>query len=258
MDNNRNREYVYGTNSVYMAIAKNAGNRKIYRLFLNKQRKKTDSTSWIKHQCLKRDIEIQEMDKNTFESFASEKLGDAGACSQGIVLEVSPYHYYNLSQYMNAGLTKKSYLVMLDGITDVGNFGSIIRNCSAFGAQGIVIAKNRSVQLTAKVNKVSAGALEGVKVFRVTNLVRAIDRVKEAGFWVYGAAAKGQAEHLEKVQWAYPALVVLGSEKKGLSRLVAKNCDHLVHIPMSTRMESLNVSVASGIILYTMYRGLQK
>jgi len=259
MDNGKGREYIYGVNPVYLTLTKNAGNRKIYRLFLNSSRKKTDRIVQITDICLKRKIEILRQDKKDFESFVQTQLNRDFESSQGIALEVSPYNYHDLDQYIKSGIPAHSYLVMLDGVTDVGNFGSIIRNCAAFGAEGLIIAKNRSVQVTGRVDKVSAGALERVKVFRVTNLVQAIKRLKKSGFWIYGSESeKDKAADIEKAQMAFPLVLVMGSEQKGISRLVAQNCDYLINISISPGMESLNVSVASGIILYRIYRELEK
>ncbi|MGM0365388.1 MAG: 23S rRNA (guanosine(2251)-2'-O)-methyltransferase RlmB [Actinomycetota bacterium] len=253
------REHIYGINPVYLALTRNAGSRKIYRLLLNRDRKKTDRINRIKDICLKENIQIQELGKKEFESFARNSFSGDFEASQGIALEASPYNYYDLDHYIESGFSQKSYLVMLDGVTDVGNFGAIIRNCSAFGADGLIIAKKRSVQVTGRVDKVSAGALEGVRVFRVANLVRTIKNLKESSYWVYGSESeKGKAEDIEKVSLAFPLLLVMGSEEKGISRLVARNCDYLVNIGMSDNMESLNVSVASGIILNRVYREIGK
>ena len=259
MDNAKGREFIYGINPVYLAVVENAGNRKIYRLYLNRDRKKTDQISWLKHKCLKENIEIMELDKRGFRNFASKNLGCDYEHTQGIVLEASAYNYHHLEGYISKGITPRSYLVMLDGITDVGNFGSVVRNCRAFGADGLIISKNRSVQVTGRADKVSAGALEGVKVIRVTNLVRAIRKLKESGFWIYGTETKkGRAEDICRVEWAFPLVIIMGSEQKGLSRLVGENCDFFINIGMSSGTDSLNVSVASGITMHKIYEEILK
>ncbi len=255
MAGSKDREYIYGVNPVYLTVTKNAGKRKIYSLYLNSERKPTETITEIKQACQDKKIPILGLDKKLFLDFIRDRVAAGYDTSQGIAAEVSPYNYHSLDHYLDQQITPGSFLVMLDGITDVGNFGSIIRNCAAFGADGLAISKKRSVQVTAKAAKTSAGALEGVEVFRVPNLVGAIKKLKESGFWIYGAEAeKTRSTGIGEAQWNFPLVLVMGSEQKGLSRLVAKNCDYLINVEMTTDMESLNVSVASGIILYRIYR----
>jgi 23S rRNA (guanosine2251-2'-O)-methyltransferase len=134
----------------------------------------------------------------------------------------------------------------------MGNFGSIIRNCRAFGFTGIIISKKRSVTLNRKVSKISAGALEGVSIFRVPNLAMTIKKLKSAGFWIYGTTLEKdtKVQGLGETDFVFPMALVMGSEDRGMSRIVAENCDVLVSIDLTGRMQSLNVSVASGIILH--------
>ncbi|MCG9479038.1 MAG: 23S rRNA (guanosine(2251)-2'-O)-methyltransferase RlmB [Actinomycetia bacterium] len=257
MARDRNREYVYGNNAVMAVLDTNAGNRKIYKLFIKKNKKRSPIIKSITDLCRKKNVQVIEQDGHRFDSYFEPHLSRLDLESaQGIILEVSPYNYYDLDHYLNSQTTGKSFLIMLDGVTDVGNFGSVLRNCSAFGADGIIVAKNRSVQVNQRVAKTSAGALEKVRVFRVTNLARTMEKLKDNQFWVYGSQVEN-AESIQKAPLNFPLVMVMGSEFKGISALIAKKCDYLVRIDMSQNIQSLNVSVASGIIMYWIYKGLK-
>ena len=144
-------------------------------------------------------------------------------------------------------------IILLDGITDPQNLGALIRTGHCFGANGFIIPENRSASLTASVLKASAGAMLYTPVAMVVNLPRTIDFLKEQGFWVYGAEAEGNTDSriFEKVN---RVALVLGSEGKGIRSLVLKKCDYLISIPMKGKIDSLNVSVAAGIIVHGIVR----
>lgn len=141
-------------------------------------------------------------------------------------------------------------IVLLDGITDPQNLGALIRTGHCFGVNGFIIPENRSASLTASVLKASSGAMLHTPVAMVVNLARTIDFLKEQGFWIYGADAAGKSENriFEKVN---RVVLVMGSEGKGIRPLVRKKCDYLVSIPMKGKIDSLNVSVAAGIIIHS-------
>jgi 23S rRNA (guanosine2251-2'-O)-methyltransferase len=174
--------------------------------------------------------------------------------TQGIVAEVSNYSYSDLDADLKELSQKKGLLIMLDEITDVGNFGSILRNCSAFGADGVIITKNRSVEAAGRVSKISSGAMEEVKIYNVTNLSKTIELLKENGFWIYGASSSDAKNTLSAgdTEYVFPAAIVFGSEGKGIGKLVESKCDFLVTIEMFGPMQSLNVSTSSGIMLFLM------
>lgn len=174
--------------------------------------------------------------------------------TQGIIAQVSNYTYADLDFDIKELSHKKSLLLMLDEITDVGNFGSILRNCSAFGADGVVITKNRSVDASARVSKISSGAMEEVKIYNVTNLSKTIEYLKENNFWIYGtsSAADKNTRSAGDTEYTFPAAVVFGSEGAGIGKLVESKCDFLVTIEMFGNMQSLNVSTSSGIMLFLM------
>ena len=190
--------------------------------------------------------------KNLGEYLSEEFLSS----TQGIIAEVSNYSYSDLDTGLKELSHKKSLLIMLDEITDVGNFGSILRNCSAFGADGVIITKNRSVDANSRVSKISSGAMEEVKIYNVTNLSKSMELLKENGFWIYGTSSSDEKNSLSAgdTNYVFPAAVVFGSEGKGIGKLVESKCDFLVTIEMFGHMQSLNVSTSSGIMLFLMKR----
>lgn len=179
-------------------------------------------------------------------------LGDAR--HQGVAARIAAARYADAGELLElleskVGTENPPLVLGLDGIEDPHNLGSIVRTAECAGAQGIFIAERRAVGLTSVVAKVAAGALEYMPVARVTNLVRLIEQLKERNIWVVGAAAEAEQMHWDW-DWRLPAAIFLGSEGYGLHRLVREHCDTLVRIPMAGRLESLNVSVAAGVLLY--------
>jgi 23S rRNA (guanosine2251-2'-O)-methyltransferase len=255
MEQNRNFEYLYGVNPVNSLLTINAGKRKIYQILVNKSRIKDSRIRNSLNEADRKNIEIVEVDPVQFDKISSEDVN-----SQGICARVSPYNYNDLEQYLNKEAGDKSKLVILDGITDVGNLGSIIRNCNAFGFEGIIIPERRSVALNERVSKISAGALEEVKIFRVVNIVKTLKDFKDKGFWVYGTTLDmtPEVKYLDDVDFTFPLALVLGSEDRGIGRLVGENCDMMISIRLTGRMQSLNVSVASGIILYEVQEQIER
>ena len=168
-----------------------------------------------------------------------------GAAHQGVAALVGPYPYSDLGEILAAS---DPLLLLLDGVTDPRNLGAVLRAADGAGASGVVIPKDRAVGVTAAAVKASAGASEHVSVARETNLRRAIDRVKDAGVWVYAAEVGGTA--YTGLDLSGPVAFVLGSEGRGVRRLVREGCDGAVSIPMLGAVESLNVSVAAAVLLY--------
>jgi 23S rRNA (guanosine2251-2'-O)-methyltransferase len=144
-------------------------------------------------------------------------------------------------------------LLVLDGVEDPHNLGAIIRTAHAAGANAVIIPERRAAPLTETVDRASAGALEYLPVVRVTNVSRTLEQLKETGFWVYGVDERGP-ESYDTVEYASPTVFVLGAEGKGLHEGVKKHCDFLVGIPMAGAVSSLNVSVATGVILFEWLR----
>lgn len=144
-------------------------------------------------------------------------------------------------------------LLVLDGVEDPANLGAMVRTAVGAGANGLVIAERRSAGLSAAVARTAAGALEHAKVARVKNIVRSLEEIKEQGLWVYGLEARAGKSYLE-LDYRLPCALVLGGEGQGLHRLVRQTCDQLAAIPLAGRLESLNVSVAAGIVLFEALR----
>jgi 23S rRNA (guanosine2251-2'-O)-methyltransferase len=144
-------------------------------------------------------------------------------------------------------------IVICDELTDPHNLGAILRSAECAGAHGVIIPKRRSVGLTAVVAKASAGAVEYMKVARVTNITAAIEDLKKQGVWIFGTAAEGSVP-MYQADLKGPAAIVIGSEGDGMSRLVQKSCDVTMHIPMKGRITSLNASAAASILLYEAVR----
>lgn len=170
---------------------------------------------------------------------------------QGIILDVSDYQYYSLLELLEED--NLSFIVMLDHIEDPRNFGAIIRTCEAAGVEAIIIPQDRQVQVNATVMKTSAGALNQVKIVSVTNLANTIDKLKEHGFWVVGTALNHSLDYRE-IDYSGKNVLVIGNEGSGISKLVAKKCDFLAKIPMYGKTNSLNASVAAGIMIYEIIR----
>ncbi|MBD0386862.1 MAG: 23S rRNA (guanosine(2251)-2'-O)-methyltransferase RlmB [Nostoc sp. C3-bin3] len=177
-----------------------------------------------------------------------------GANHQGVAAQVAPYAYIELPDLIEqAKAVTDSVIVVADGITDPHNLGAIIRTAEAIGAQGLVIPQRRASGITSTVMKVAAGALENFAVARVVNLSRALEELKEAGYWIYGTAASG-SEPVHTVNFTGPIVLVIGSEGEGLGMLTQRSCDFLVSIPLQGKTPSLNASVAAGMTLYEIYR----
>ncbi len=168
---------------------------------------------------------------------------------QGVACEIKSYDYVSLQDIISkAKSVEKPIIVLLDGITDPHNLGAIIRSAEIFNVSGIVLPKHESVTLNATVAKVSAGAINYVPVCIVNNLNSAIQTLKENGYWV--VSSDGSAEqNYQDLSYDFKTALVIGSEGKGVSRLVLKNSDYVVKIPMYGRVNSLNASVAAGILL---------
>lgn len=171
---------------------------------------------------------------------------------QGLIAVVSAYAYKTVDDMLALAKERgeEPFLVILDGVTDPHNLGAIIRSAECAGAHGVIIPERRAVGLTPAAVKASAGAVEYLPVAREVNLTRTIERLKKEGIWIYGTAMNG--EDYRKVDYSGAKALVIGSEGEGMSRLVSESCDKVVTLPMKGKIESLNASVAAGILLYAM------
>ncbi|MBU3571627.1 23S rRNA (guanosine(2251)-2'-O)-methyltransferase RlmB [Priestia aryabhattai] len=174
---------------------------------------------------------------------------------QGVAAQVAAYQYAELDDLFNLAKKRNEspFFLLLDELEDPHNLGSIMRTADAVGAHGIIIPKRRSVGLTATVAKASTGAIEHIPVARVTNLSRTIDELKDRGVWIVGTDAK-ESDDYRNLDGGMPLTLVIGSEGKGMSRLIREKCDFLVQLPMVGHVTSLNASVAASLLMYEVYR----
>jgi len=164
--------------------------------------------------------------------------------NQGIIVDINDYDYKTLD------VIDDSFVIILDHLEDPHNFGAIIRTAESMGVKNIIIPKDRSVVVNETVMKTSAGTLNFVNIIQVSNLVNAINYLKDKGFFIYGAEADGV--NYKKVDYADKRCLVVGSEGNGISNIVRKNCDEIVSLPMKGHINSLNASVAAAILIYEM------
>ena len=187
-----------------------------------------------------RDVGLKRVRRERVEELAPR------AVHQGVAARVEPYPYSGLKEIL---ATPDPLVVVLDSVTDPRNLGAVLRVADGAGASGVVIPKDRAVSMTAAVVKASAGASEHVPVARETNLRRALDRMKKAGVWAYAAEGREGTTYTE-LDLSGPVVFVMGSEGRGLRRLVRKGCDGAITIPMRGAVSSLNVSVSAAVLLF--------
>ena len=166
---------------------------------------------------------------------------------QGIVFEIEDYKYHKLEEAYDS-----NFIVILDHLEDPHNFGAIIRTCEAAGVDFIIIPKDRSISITSTVMKVSAGALSNMKIIEVNNLVSAIEKLKENGFWIYATDMDG--ENYTDIKYDNKTAIIIGNEGSGISRLIREKSDFIISIPMIGKINSLNASVAAGVVIYEVVR----
>jgi 23S rRNA (guanosine2251-2'-O)-methyltransferase len=245
-DTDSDVDMIYGRHSVFAAIE---GERHLNRIWIATKLRYDPRFHSLLSQAKAQGTVVDEVEPRRLDQITQ------GANHQGIAAQVTPYEYMELGDLIEQAKTATDHPILLvaDGITDPHNLGAIIRTAEALGAQGLVIPQRRAVGITSTVVKVAAGALESLAVARVVNLNRALEDLKEAGFWIYGAAATA-AEPVDTVRFHEAAVLVVGSEGDGLSLLTQQRCDVLVSIPLQGNTPSLNASVAAGMVLYEVTR----
>ena len=174
----------------------------------------------------------------------------AGGVHQGIILYIPDYKYKSLEDILNK---KPQFVVLLDHLEDPHNLGAIIRTCEAAGVDAIIMPKDRQVMINSTVMKTSVGTLENMDIVAVTNLVQTIEELKKYGFWIVGTALDNSVDY-RTIDYNSKIGLVIGNEGSGISRLVAKSCDFIAKIPMYGTTNSLNASVAAGIMIYEVVR----
>ena len=195
-------------------------------------------------------VVIKEADRRKLDTMCD------GLNHQGIVARVTPFKYCEVNDILEDAKRKEQqpFIVILDEIEDPHNLGSIIRTAELCGVHGIIIPKRRNVGVTSTVYKCSAGAIEHMRIAKVTNINATIDMLKEQGIWIYGADIDGK-DYSYNTDFSGPCALIIGSEGKGISSLTLKKCDLLVKIPMIGKINSLNASVAGGIMMYEVLKG---
>lgn len=198
-----------------------------------------------------RNLQIREVERTKLDELCMP-FGHGGKPGnhQGIVAQVPGVEYCDISDILNVAKEReeKPFIILLDGVEDPHNLGSIIRSAECAGAHGVIIPKRRSASVTASACKASAGAVEYMKVARVSNLGGAIDRLKDEGLWIAGADMAGTA--MDKADLKGAIGLVIGSEGDGISRLIKEKCDFLVSIPMTGHIDSLNAAVAAAVLMF--------
>ncbi len=177
-----------------------------------------------------------------------------GANHQGVAVMFASQEYSTVEEILETAKQRneKPFIIICDEIEDPHNLGAIIRSAECTGVHGIIIPKRRSASLNATVAKSASGALEYMKVARVTNIANTIDTLKQSGVWVFGADMDG--DDYEKIDFDIPCAIVIGNEGNGIGRLTAKKCDGIVSLPMKGKINSLNASVAAGVLMYEVVR----
>lgn len=239
-----NEEIVYGKNPVIELLR---SEKPINKVLLIKE------GSGVRNQEIisllqERNILYQFVDRQTLDRLANRER------HQGVLAYLAARDYADVEDILALAEAKQEdpFILMLDEIEDPHNLGALLRTVDAVGAHGVIIPKRRSVALTGIVAKTSAGAVEHVKVARVSNLVQTLKDLKKKGCWVFGAEAGGN--NVFAADLTGPRVIVIGSEGKGISRLLRENCDELVSVPMRGKVSSLNASVAGSVMLYEVLR----
>lgn len=234
------QDLIIGRNAVTEAVK---GGREIDTLFIaNGDR--SGSIGMIMGLAREKGIVVKEVDRRKLDAMCG------GGNHQGVAARAAAHKYAEVDDIIAAAKEKgeEPFVVICDEIEDPHNLGAIIRTADACGAHGVIIPKRRGVSLTYAVGKVSAGAVEYVPVARVTNLPSTIEELKSKGFWIYGADMDGTP--WDKQDYSGAVALVVGSEGRGISRLVKEKCDFIVSLPMKGKINSLNASVAAGILMY--------
>lgn len=229
--------YVYGKKVAEELLKKN---HKIHKAIIYEN----FSDQFIISELQKRNISIKKVSKKQIDELAKGN-------HQGIILSIPDFKFTDIDdiKYKENDLP---FIVILDHLEDPHNFGAIIRTCESAGVDAIVIPKDRSVDVNSTVMKTSAGTLENIPICMVTNLNNTIKDLKEKGFWIVGTDMNG--EDYTNIDYKCPIALIIGNEGKGMSKLVSKSCDFIASIPMKGEVNSLNASVATGIMIYEVIR----
>jgi len=237
-------EKISGINNIMEALK---GKRKVRKIYIQEGRQGKRINDLIKL-AEGKGVFIQYVEKNRLDKMYTYTN------HQGIVAQVDAYEYADLQDIMVRANEKgdSPFILILDGIEDPQNLGSILRSAESAGVHGVIIPRHNSAEITPAVVRASAGAVEHILITRETNLVNCIKKLKNAGLWIIGADMQG--ENYFTVNIPVPTVLVIGGEGRGLRRLVKENCDLLVKVPMSGQINSLNAGVAAALVMYEVVR----
>lgn len=240
------KDKIFGINPVLEALK---AARPVQRLLIAEQRKKDRDVLAILRLARSAGIEVRLVGRDVLNREAPH------AAHQGVLAVVAARTYASLDDILRVPAEKEQVplFLVLDGVEDPRNLGAILRTAETAGVHGAVIPERRAVGLTETVAKAAAGALEYVPVVKVVNIANTLDELKEAGIWIAGAEAEGGLVYWD-ADFIRPTAIVLGGEDRGVRRLVREKCDYLVSLPLRGKINSLNVSVAAGILLYEVMR----
>lgn len=243
---NESNKYVYGINPVkeYLKIVKKGV------LFIRKNNNNTKIAELIE-KAKSKNLEITYIDNESFKKFFPD------INHQGIALKIEEDYTDAIDENNLIDIIKNDTqniinILILDGIKDPGNLGAVLRSALLFDASYVILPKDNTCPINEIVNKRSSGAAAFLKIIYVTNLVRIIDKLKEIGFWIYSADMEGTS--INKIDFSDKKVIIIGEEEKGIRRLVKENSDFLITIPTNKKIDSLNLSVSAGIILYELYK----
>lgn len=241
IENKEYKDQVEGRNAVLELLESDRDINKIY------------ISDGEKHGSINKIIALAKKKKILISEIGRAKLNQMAQTenNQGVIAIVPPFNYCEIEDILEVSKIKhtKPFILILDGIEDPHNLGSIIRTAETAGVDGIIIPKRRAASVNSTVSKVSAGAVEHMKIARVNNINDAINFLKENDIWVYGTDMEGDKYYYEE-DYGSGVAIVIGSEGYGMGRLVKQNCDFLVKIPMQGKITSLNASVSAGIVMY--------
>lgn len=239
-------EMLYGANTAEEILK--SGRRKVHRLYVS-EGSLEGKAKIIVSLARKAGCPVEFMNPRSLDHMSK------GGNHQGVILEVEPVQTLSLAEALGRITDpKKTVWAGVDGITDPMNLGAIIRSAACFGVSAVILPERRTVGLTPSAQKAASGAIEKVDMVEVGNLNQTVIELKKKNFWIYGADMKGK--QLDKVDFAFPALILIGSEGEGLHQKTMEHCDELVSIPQKGGVESLNASVAAGVIFYEISKKL--
>jgi len=235
------QEYIYGRNAIQEAIRTTP--ERINKILISQNSQKDKKINEIINEAKENGVLFQFVPTQKLETLTEN------SSHQGIVASISPIEYLDLDDFLNNLNKENAIVIVLDGVEDPHNLGSIIRTAVCAGVDGVIIPDRRCATVNATVQKASAGAVNHIPIIKVNNIVNALKKLKEKAFWVFGADAQANETYYD-VDYSGNCAIVLGGENCGISKLVGCNCDHLIKIPMLSDFNSLNVANAGSIIIY--------